>query len=91
MTTISCAASSQAALISGLRLTARISALATSSSGLTLTSRKSRSFFSRATRSIVRVTSMVTHSVTCGAVNADDTIACAVIFRTPLTGMRVSR
>ena len=39
---------------------------------------------------MVRVTSSVTHSVTCGAVNADDTIAWAVILRTPLTGIRVS-
>ena len=40
---------------------------------------------------MVRVTSIVTHSVTCGAVNAEATIAWAVILRTPLTGTRVSR
>ena len=40
---------------------------------------------------MVAVTSTVTHSVTWGAVNADDTIACAVILRTPLIGVRVSR
>ena len=40
---------------------------------------------------MVRVTSMVTHSVTCGAVNADWVIAPAIILRTPLIGSRVSR
>ncbi len=39
----------------------------------------------------MRVTSIVTHSVTCGAVNAEETIAWAVILRTPFTGTRVSR
>ena len=39
----------------------------------------------------MRVTSIVTHSVTCGAVNAEATIAWAIILRTPLTGSRVSR
>ncbi|OPZ50636.1 MAG: hypothetical protein BWY91_02809 [bacterium ADurb.BinA028] len=39
---------------------------------------------------MVRVTSTMIHSVTCGAVNADPTIAAAVILRTPLIGTRVS-
>ena len=38
----------------------------------------------------VAVISSVTNSVTCGAVNADATIAAAVCLRTPLMGMRVS-
>ena len=38
----------------------------------------------------MRVASTVTHSVTCGAVNADATIAWAVTLRTPLIGTRVS-
>ena len=33
----------------------------------------------------------MTHSVTCGAVNADCTIAPAIILRTPLIGSRYSR
>ena len=40
---------------------------------------------------MVRVTSTVTHSVTCGAVKAEPTIAPAIILRTPLIGSRVSR
>ena len=40
---------------------------------------------------MVRVASMVTHSVTCGAVNADCVMAPAIILRTPLIGSRVSR
>ena len=58
------------------------------SSGETLTSRNSRRALSRSTSSIVRVTSTVTHSVTCGAVKAESTIACAIILRTPLIGSR---
>ncbi len=61
------------------------------SSGLTLTSRNSRSVLSRSTSLIVRVTSTVMNSVTCGAVNAEPTMACAVILRTPLIGVRTSR
>ncbi len=59
----------------GLRRAAISRALATSSSGLTLTSRNSRSVRSRSTSLIVRVTSTVMNSVTCGAVNAEATIA----------------
>ena len=47
-----------------------------------------------ATRSrsrMVSVMSTVSHSVTCGAVNALATIAAAVCLRTPLIGMRRSR
>ena len=91
MTTISWAASSQVALTPGLRRTARHIALASTSSGVTLTSRNSLSFLSRSTSSIVALTSTVTHSVTWGAVKADATMAWAVILRTPLTGTRVSR
>ena len=75
----------------GLRRTARHIALASTSSGVTLTSRNSLSVLSRSTRSIVALTSTVTHSVTCGAVNAEATMAWAVILRTPLMGTRVSR
>jgi hypothetical protein len=39
---------------------------------------------------MVGVTSTVMNSVTCGAVNAEATIAAAMCLRTPLTGMRVS-
>ena len=39
----------------------------------------------------MRVTSTVIHSVTCGAVNAESTIAWAIILRTPLIGLRCSR
>ncbi|CAM5305467.1 hypothetical protein SGRI78S_06740 [Streptomyces griseus subsp. griseus] len=60
-------------------------------SGLTRTPAMSLSSLSSATSFIVRVTSTVTNSVTCGAVNALPTIACAMALRTPLTGMRVSR
>ena len=56
-----------------------------------MTPANSRLVRSRSTSSIVRVTSTLTHSVTCGALNALATIACAVILRTPLTGTRVSR
>ena len=60
------------------------------SNGVTLTSRNSRSLLSRSTNSIVLVTSTVIHSVTCGAVKAEPTIAAAVTLRTPLIGVRVS-
>ena len=75
----------------GVVSAARMTALATNSSGETLTSRKSRRAATRSRSSIVAVTSTVTNSVTCGAVNADATIAAAVCLRTPLIGMRVSR
>ena len=39
---------------------------------------------------MVAVASTLTHSVTCGAVNALWVTACAVARRTPRTGMRVS-
>ena len=91
MTTISCAASSQVALISGLRLTASSSALATNSSGVTFTPANSGSACSRVRSSIVGVMSSVRNSVTCGALKALPTIAAAVILRTPLIGMRCSR
>ena len=78
-------------MISGLRLIATSRALATSSSGLTRRPCRSLSCLSSSTSFIVRVTSTVTNSVTCGAVNAGPTIAAAVALRTPLTGIRVSR
>ena len=91
MKTTSWAASSHVALISGVRRAARQTALATTSSGETFTSRNSRCSLSLATSFIVRVTSTVIHSVTCGALNAESTIACAIILRTPLIGSRRSR
>ena len=91
MSTISPAASSQVALISGVFAAARMTALATNSSGETLTSRNSRRAATRSRSSIIAVTSQVMNSVTCGAVNADATIAAAVCLRTPLIGIRVSR
>ncbi len=48
-----------------------MTARASTSSGETLTSLNSRRFLSRSTNSMVRVASRVTHSVTCGAENAD--------------------
>ena len=86
--TTSWAASSHHELISGVRRIARQTALATTSSGETLTSRKSRCALSFSTSFMVRVTSTVTHSVTCGAVKAESTMACAIILRTPLIGSR---
>ena len=79
------------ALTSGLRATASSSALATNSSGVTLTPANSGSFATRWRSSIVGVMSRVMNSVTCGAVNALPTIASAVSLRTPLTGTRRSR
>lgn len=58
-------------------------------SGVTRTSANSRSSRSRATRRIVFVTSTVWNTVTCGAVNALETIASAVRLRTLFTGTRV--
>ena len=73
-----------------MRFIARQTALATTSSGETFTSRKSRCALSFSTSFIVLVTSTVIHSVTCGAVNAESTIAWAIILRTPLIGSRRS-
>ena len=50
-----------------------------------------RSRLSDATSSIVGVTSTVRNVVTCGAVKALRTIACAVCLRTPRIGVRVVR
>ena len=61
-------------------------ALASTSSGVTLTSVNSRSDLSRSTSSIVAVASTVIHSGTWGAVNAEATMACALSVRTPLIG-----
>ncbi len=77
--------------MSGFRRIATSSAFAISSRGFTRRPANSLSCFSSSTSFIVRVTSTVTNSVTCGAVNAEPTIAAAVALRTPLTGMRVSR
>ncbi len=77
--------------MSGLRLMATSRALAISSSGFTRRPWNSLSCLSSSTSFIVRVTSTVTNSVTCGAVKAEPTIAAAVALRTPLTGIRVSR
>lgn len=62
-----------------------------SRSGLTRRPCISLSCLSSSTSFIVRVTSTVTNSVTCGAVNAEPIIAAAVALRTPLIGIRVSR
>ncbi len=64
--TTSWAASSQCALISGVRRIARQTARDSTSSGETFTSANSRSSRSRSTSFMVRVTSTVIHSVTCG-------------------------
>ena len=87
--TISWAASSHAEFSSGVRRSARQTALAMTNSGDILISANSRRALSRSSSSMVAVTSQVTHSLTCGAVNADCTIAWAVALRTPLIGMRV--
>ena len=90
--TISWAGSSQAELSSGVRCRARQTALATISSR-----RDPEVRGTPAAPSVAppvpwsRVTSQVTHSVTCGAVKADCTMASAVALRTPLIGIRVSR
>ena len=73
----------------GTRPNARQTALETISNGEIRTPRNSRRSLSRATSSTVSDTSQVTHSVTCGAVNAELTIAAAVALRTPLIGIRV--
>ena len=61
------------------------------SSGDTLMPAKSADALSRVTNSIVRVASTSTNRLTCGALNALDTMAVAIALRTPLTGMRSSR
>ena len=88
--TISPFASSHSAFIIGSRCIAMRHAFATTSSGVTLMSLSSRMPCSSRTNSIVRVMSTVRNSVTCGAVNALLTMACAVTLRTPLIGMRSS-
>ncbi len=75
----------------GLRRTAQMSAFAMMSSGEIRTPAKSGEALSRLTNSIVRLASMSTNTLTCGAVNALCTIAAAIAFRTPFTGMRSSR
>ena len=77
-------------MICGVRLAASMRALATKTSGDTLTSAKSGRAATRWRSSIIGVTSTVMNSVTCGAVNAEATMAAAVCLRTPLIGMRVS-
>ena len=90
MTTISSAAASQNELISGCLATAISSARATKSSGDTRSSANSGSSRTRRTAVIVSVTSTCRNSVTCGAVNALDTMAAAMCLRIPRTGMRSS-
>src|SRR3712207_3694192 len=89
-TTISCAASSQELLTIGCLAAASSSALATNTSGLTLTPANSGRAAIRDRSLTIRVTSTVRNSVTCGAVKALATIAAAVCLRTPLTGIRCS-
>ena len=88
--TISWAASSQLELSSGVRLRARQTALAMINNGEIRTSANSRRDFNRSTSAMVADTSQVSQALTCGAVNADCTMAWAVALRTPLIGMRVS-
>jgi hypothetical protein len=90
LTRISCACSSHEELISGCLATAVSSALATNSSGDTRRPAYSGSSRTRRTAAIVSVTSTCRNSVTCGAVNALDTMAAAMCLRTPRTGMRSS-
>ena len=68
-----------------------MTAFAITSSGLTRTPAKSGEALSRLTNSIVRVALTSVNTLTCGAVNALDTIAFAIALRTPLTGIRSSR
>src|SRR5699024_565120 len=77
------------ALIRGLRPTAQATALATMSSGETLTY-SPRNFvdLSRRTIAIVSVTSTSRNSVTCGIVNAESTMAYAISFAPPWDGRR---
>ncbi len=67
------------------------SALATNSKGLIRRPASSGRAASRVRSAIIRVTSTVRNSVTCGAVKALATIAAAVCLRTPLIGIRCSR
>ena len=90
MITISSAAASQDELTRGCLATAMSSARATKSSGDTRRSANSGSSRTRRTAAIVSVTSTCRNSVTCGAVNALDTMAAAMYLRTPRTGMRSS-
>ena len=66
------------------------SARATKSSGDTRSSANSGSSRTRRSAAIVSVTSTCRNSVTCGAVNALDTMAAAMCLRTPRTGIRSS-
>jgi hypothetical protein len=75
----------------GFLRTAHIMALAIRSSGVTFTPAKSVEALSLFTYSIVLVASTSTKIETCGAVKADCTIAVAIAFLTPFTGMRSSR
>ena len=76
--------------MSGCLATAMSSARATKSSGDTRTSANSGSSRTRRTAAIVSVTSTCRNSVTCGAVNALDTMAAAMCLRTPRIAMRSS-
>ncbi len=75
----------------GLRCTAQMIAFAITSSGLMRTPANDGLSRSRRTNSIVRVAFTSVKTLTCGAVNALDTIAVAIALRTPLTGIRSSR
>ena len=90
MTTISSAPPSQRELMSGCLATAASSARATKSIGDTRTPAYSASSRTRRTAAIVSVTSTCRNSVTCGAVNALDTMAAAMCLRTPRIEMRSS-
>jgi hypothetical protein len=72
-------------------LTARHTAFAAKASGVSFTPAKEGWLFSFSRSSIIGVTSTVRNSVTCGAVNALWTTACAVALRTLLIGTRRSR
>ena len=76
--------------MSGCLATAMSSARATKSSGDTRRPANSGSSRTRRTAAIVSDTSTCRNSVTCGAVNALDTMAAAMCLRTPRTGMRSS-
>ena len=78
-------------MTSGLRRIATSSALATTTSGETLTSFHSREAFSCWTMSQVAVMSTSLNTVTWGAVKAEATIASAVRLRTERMGARVVR
>src|SRR6478735_9186059 len=75
----------------GLRRTAQMMAFAITSNGLTRTPAKSGEALSRLTNSMVRVALTSVNTDTCGAVNAEATMAVAVALRTPFTGIRSSR